>query len=99
MKKMKKKITAHTILFIISALFQIAFVVRLIGDGILYDKHEYSAPFYVFVLVRFWEFMIPAALTFVIGIAAKTKARNDIFEQMLEDDIIDGTYVSLEQEK
>lgn len=70
---MNKKILP-TALYIITALLVIGFGVRL---GVDYFKlYEFgSSPFYVYIIVRFAEFIIPAILCFVIGFILQKKER------------------------
>ncbi|MCQ2418507.1 MAG: hypothetical protein MJ085_01860 [Clostridia bacterium] len=51
-------------LYILSAGFAVGFLIRLIADY-LCDYEYGSAPFYVYVLVRFVEFIIPAIVSFI----------------------------------
>ena len=57
---------------IAAALF-LAFVVFLIIDACTYNDMLTSAPFYVCVIVRFFEFLLPSQLLFGIGILLKKK--------------------------
>ena len=72
---MKKKFY-HTFLFVCSALLTIGFAVRLYYDYTL--QYEFgSAPFWLYIAVRFVEFMLLAIGCFVAGIIIRKKAKEN----------------------
>ena len=68
---MKKHL--YKIAWAISAALLLAFVVMLIIDGCTYNDMLTSAPFYAYVIVRFFEFLWPALLLFGIGFLLRKK--------------------------
>lgn len=64
----------YSILYIASALVGIGFVVRLTADYFVHYKFG-SAPFYVYVLERGIEFLLPAAVLLVIGLILQKKTK------------------------
>lgn len=68
---MKKHL--YKIAWAISAALLLVFVVMLIIDGCCYDPMLTSAPFYACVIIRFFEFLLPAQILFGIGILLKKK--------------------------
>lgn len=67
----KEKI--YKFLYFVSALLIIGFGIRVGVDAYQYSAAINSAPFYVFVLARSAEFILPAAICFVIGIVMNKK--------------------------
>ena len=57
----------------ISGALLLAFVVFLVIDSCTYNDMLTSAPFYAYVIVRFFEFLLPSQLLFGIGILLKKK--------------------------
>lgn len=51
-------------LYFLSAGLVLGFIIRLIADYVC-DYPYGSAPFYVYILVRFIEFIVPAILFFI----------------------------------
>lgn len=51
----------------------VGFFVRMGVDYVKYDSVKNSAPFYVFVIERMVEFVVPCIILFVVGIIAKKK--------------------------
>lgn len=68
----KKKI--YCILFTISALLFIGFVVRLTVDYVKYDEMLTSFPFYAFIIERTVELLFPSIITFIAAIIIKHKS-------------------------
>ena len=62
-----KKIVS-IILFFISLILVLGFMVVLNIDWITYYSNANSSPFYVFVLVRGIEFLLPSIILFIIGL-------------------------------
>ena len=68
---MKKHL--YKIAWAISGALLLAFVVFLVIDACMYNDMLTSAPFYADVIVRFFEFLLPAQILFGIGILLKKK--------------------------
>ena len=68
---MKKK-TVCSILFIAAALLVAAFAALLAADYFKYYEFG-SAPFYVYILTRGIEFLLPGAVCFIAGIIIRRK--------------------------
>lgn len=60
-------------LYLVSALLLIGFGIRLGADLYQYDS-SYSAPFYLTVIVRAIEFVLPSAI--IYGLARYVKRKN-----------------------
>lgn len=56
-----------------SVLLIIGFIVRIVADWFQYNPAAYSAPFYVFILVRAAEFLLPSFIIFLIAKLLKKK--------------------------
>ena len=69
---MQKK-NIYKLLYTISILLIIAFVIILGVDYFKYDNLNSSTPFYVFVITRIVEFIIPSIVIFIIGTTMKNK--------------------------
>lgn len=68
-----KKENAYKILYTVCILLIIGFAVRLGMDYYKYDGINNSAPFYVLVLERTVEFIVPSIAAFVAGRLMKKK--------------------------
>lgn len=68
-----KKENGYKILYAVSILLIIAFVIILGVDYFKYDNINNSAPFYVFIITRMIEFIIPSVVIFIIGTMTKKK--------------------------
>lgn len=68
-----KKENIYKILYAASVLLIIAFVIISGVDYYLYNTTLNSAPYYVFILARAAEFLIPSIVVFIIGRAVKKK--------------------------
>ncbi len=68
-----KKENVYKILYAVSILLIIAFVIILGVDYFKYDNINNSAPFYVFIITRMIEFIIPSVVIFIIGTMTKKK--------------------------
>lgn len=68
-----KKEMGYKFLYGISILLIFTFAIILGVDYFKYDTHSNSAPFYVFIIVRVIEFIIPSTIVFVIGKIMKGK--------------------------
>lgn len=69
---MKKK-NIYKLLYVVSLLLLLGFVIRLSVDYMKYDITMTSAPFYIFIIERTIEFILPSIIIFVIGLIIKKK--------------------------
>ncbi len=68
-----KKQNYYKILYIAAILLFIGFAVRL---GVDYSNYRMtSAPFYLYIIIRSFEFLVPALIVFMIGVAVKRRYR------------------------
>lgn len=70
---MKK--TFYWITFAATIVLLLCFAGFTIADYIHYDDMVNSAPFDVFILIRGIQFVIPAAITFIVSIILKKKIK------------------------
>lgn len=70
-----KKESLYKFLYLISVLFIVAFVIRLAADYLKYDSSLNSTPFYVYVIARGIEYLLPGIIVFLAGTIAKKKFR------------------------
>ena len=68
-----KKENYYKFLYVISILLVIGFGIRLGVDYFKYDTINNSAPFYVFILVRMLEFIIPSIIIYILAKYTKKK--------------------------
>ncbi len=68
-----KKENMHKFLYAVCILLLIGFVIRLGVDYIKYDNINYSAPFYVFIIARLLEFILPGIMVFIVANIMKKK--------------------------
>ena len=68
-----KKENIYKLLYAVSILSLIGFIVRLGVDYFKYDNLNNSAPFYTFIMVRMIEFLIPSIAILIIGKVIKKK--------------------------
>ena len=68
---MKKKII-NSVLYYLPIIFVLLFIIMVVIDFIGYNMFM-SAPFYVNVLIRGIEFLLPAIVLFIIGRIYKKK--------------------------
>ncbi len=66
-----KKENVYKFLYAVSLLLLIGFFVRLGADYFTYKKDIYSIPFYVFILERAAEFIIPSVIFFIAALVNK----------------------------
>ncbi len=69
---MTKK-NVYVLLFVISALLLVGFVVRLTVDLMQYDAAQTSFPFYARVIERGIEFLLPSLVAFIAAIIVRRK--------------------------
>ncbi len=68
-----RKENINKLLYAISILLIIAFVIIIVADYFKYDNLNNSAPFYVFIITRMIEFIMPSVVIFIIGRMTKKK--------------------------
>ena len=72
-KRMIKKENIYKFLYAICVLLVVGFVIRLGMDYIKYDNVNNSAPFYIFIIERVVEFILPSIIVFLVGKVIKNK--------------------------
>ena len=68
-----KKENIYKFLYVVSIFLIIGFAIKLGVDYFKYDSYNNSAPFYVFIIQRVVEFIIPSIIVFIIAKIAKKK--------------------------
>ncbi len=68
-----KKENIYKYLYTVSIFLIIGFAIRLGVDYFKYDSYNNSAPFYVFIIERVVEFIIPSIIVFIVAKIAKKK--------------------------
>lgn len=68
-----KKENIYKFLYAVSIFLIIWFAIRLGIDYFEYDDIANSAPFYVFIIERVVEFIIPSIIVFIVGTMMKKK--------------------------
>ncbi|MDY5992797.1 MAG: hypothetical protein SPJ06_02250 [Bacilli bacterium] len=68
-----KKENIYKFLYVVSIFLIIGFAIRLGVDYFKYDSYSNSAPFYVFIIERVVEFIIPSIIVFIVAKIAKKK--------------------------
>lgn len=68
-----KKENIYKFLYAVSVFCMIAFAIRLGADYFKYDGINHSAPFYVLVMERVVEFIVPSMVLFFAGKITKKK--------------------------
>lgn len=68
-----KKENYYKFLYVISILLVIGFGIRLGVDYFKYNTINNSVPFYVFILVRMLEFIIPSIIIYILAKYTKKK--------------------------
>ncbi len=68
-----KKENIYKLLYVVSVFLIIGFAIRLGVDYFKYDEYSNSAPFYVFIIERVVEFIIPSIIVFIVAKIAKKK--------------------------
>lgn len=67
-----KKDKVWIFFIVLACLFIIGFAIRLCID--YFDLYEFgSSPFWLYIAVRFVEFIIPAIASFIVGLVLKKK--------------------------
>lgn len=70
---MIKKENIYKLLYLISIFLIVGFSIRLGMDYLKYNNTNNSVPFYVFVIKRVIEFILPSIIAFVAGKVMKNK--------------------------
>lgn len=68
-----KKENIYKFLYIICIFLIIAFIIRLGIDFFKYDSINNSQPFYVYIIERVIEFIVPCIILFIIALIVKIK--------------------------
>ncbi len=68
-----KKENIYKFLYAVSIFLIIGFAIRLGVDYFKYNSYNNSAPFYVFIIQRVVEFIIPSIIVFIAAKIAKKK--------------------------
>lgn len=63
----------YKFLYIICILLTVGFIIRLVADYIKYDNINNSSPFYIIIIERVFEFILPCIIVFIIGKVIKNK--------------------------
>lgn len=61
-----KKENIYKLLYIVGIFLIVGFVIRLGIDYFKYDNFNNSAPFYIYILIRSVEFIVPSIIIFII---------------------------------
>lgn len=62
-----KKENIYKFLYVVSIFLVIGFAIRVGVDYFKYDSYNNFAPFYVFILERLIEFIIPSIIVFIVA--------------------------------
>lgn len=57
----------NKLFYTISVILVIAFLIRLTVDYLKYDLTEHYVPFYVYILVRTVEFLLPSFISYMFA--------------------------------
>lgn len=68
-----KKENIYKFLYVVSIFLVIGFAIRVGVDYFKYDSYNNFAPFYVFILERLIEFIIPSIIVFIVAKITKKK--------------------------
>lgn len=69
---MKKK-NVHKLLYAVSVLLLLGFCIRVVADYLQYSSSLNSAPFYLWILARVIEFIVPGMIAFIAAGLVKKK--------------------------
>lgn len=69
-----KKENIYKFLYIVDIFLIVGFVIRLGIDYFKYDNFNNSAPFYIYILIRSVEFIVPSIIVFIIGKVMQIKS-------------------------
>lgn len=68
-----KKENIYKFLYAVSIFLIIAFAIRLGVDYYNYNTYLCSAPFYLFIIERIVEFILPSIIVFIVASITKNK--------------------------
>lgn len=70
-----KKENIYKVLYVVSALFVLGFLISFGVDAVKYYTNVYigSAPLYAYLIGRAVEFLLPSVIIFVLGLILKAK--------------------------
>lgn len=68
-----KRENYYKFIWIVSALLILGFVISLAVDYCKYDPITTSAPFYVNIIIRALEFILPSIIIYIVGIFCRRK--------------------------
>lgn len=71
-----KKENIYKFLYFVSGFLILGFCIRLGTDYFKYDTVLHSAPFYIFVIMRTVEFIVPSIIIFIVARLLKKKYNN-----------------------
>lgn len=71
-----KRVNAITICYTLSTLLFLGFMINTIIDYHRHNSTLNSAPFYIWIIVNIIYFIVPATITFTIGIVLKKKQQS-----------------------
>lgn len=69
---MNKK-NIYKFLYAVSVFLVVGFAIRLGADYFKYDDINNSAPFYIFIIERVIEFILPSIIVFIVAKVVKKK--------------------------
>lgn len=69
-----KKENYYKFMYILSILLVVGFAIGLLIDYYEYDSITTSAPFYVNIIIRGVEFILPSILVLIVGVICKRKS-------------------------
>ena len=72
-----RKLNKTKVCYGLSVLLVIGFIINTIIDYGRYNTTLNSAPFYMWVIVNAIYFIVPALISFVVGLIIKKKAKTD----------------------
>ena len=72
-----KKLNWIKVCYGLSVLLVIGFIINTIIDYSRYNSTLNSAPFYLWIIVNAIYFIVPALISFVVGLIIKKKAKTD----------------------
>ena len=67
------KAIIYKILYAVSALLLLLFIVFLCIDLYFYNDMLSSAPFYAYIIIRSLEFLLPSLIIFIVALLLKGK--------------------------
>ena len=71
-----KKHNVYKLMYAVSALLALGFIIHTIVDACRYESMFTSFPFYVFIIAHAVEYLVPALIFCVAGLIFKKKLAN-----------------------